>query len=80
MPDQGQDERSAASPSRRKRPPRLVLGPLTGRIYIATRYRERDNGVIETQEKFDVTNDFLALYEEATSKFTYTAEGGHKHG
>jgi hypothetical protein len=57
-----------------------VLGPLTGRIYIATRYRERDNGVVETQEKYDVTNDFLALYEEATSKFTYTAEGGHKHG
>ena len=71
---------SAASTSRRKCPPRLVLGPLTGRIYIATRYREKDGGIIETQEKFDVTNDFLALYEEATSKFTYTAEGGHKHG
>jgi hypothetical protein len=56
----------------RKHPPKLVLGPLTGRIYIATRYRVRDNGVIETQEKFDVTNDFMNLYAEAVEKFTYT--------
>ena len=55
-----------------KQTPRLTLGPLTGRIYVVTRYRERPNGVIEAQEKFDVTDEFLSLYEEATSKFTYT--------
>jgi hypothetical protein len=56
----------------RVNPPKLVLGPLTGRIYIATRYKVRENGVIESQEKFDVTDDFLNLYAEATAKFDYT--------
>ena len=60
----------------RKHPPRLVLGPLTGRIYIATRYTEREGGIVEAHEKFDVTNDFLSMYEEATSKFTYTETTG----
>lgn len=60
----------------RKHPPRLVLGPLTGRIYIATRYTEREGGIIESSEKYDVTNEFLSLYEEATSKFTYTDRTG----
>jgi hypothetical protein len=56
----------------RVNPPKLVLGPLTGRIYIATRYKVRPNGVIETQEKYDVTDDFLNLYAEAIAKFDYT--------
>lgn len=58
--------------SPRKFPPKLVLGPLTGRIYIATRYTVRENGVIESHEKYDVTNDFLNLYADATAKFDYT--------
>ena len=58
--------------SGRVKPPKLVLGPLTGRIYIATRYTERANGVIESHEKYDVTNDFMNLHAEATSKFNYT--------
>jgi hypothetical protein len=56
----------------RKYPPKLVLGPLTGRIYIATRYTVRPNGVIETQEKYDVTDAFLNLYADATARFNYT--------
>jgi hypothetical protein len=64
----------------RKNPPRLMLGPLTGRIYIATRYKDLGDGKWESLEKYDVTNDFLALYTEATSRFTYTAEGAPTHG
>ena len=56
----------------RKYPPKLLLGPLTGRIYIATRYTERQNNVIEAHEKYDVTDDFLNLYADATAKFDYT--------
>ena len=56
----------------RVNPPRLVLGPLTGRIYIATRYKVRPNGVIEAHEKYDVTDDFMNLHAEAVTKFTYT--------
>ncbi len=56
----------------RKHPPRLLLGPLTGRIYIATRYREREGGIVEAQEKFDVTDDFMNLYADAVRQFDYT--------
>jgi hypothetical protein len=58
--------------SPRKHPPKLVLGPLTGRIYIATRYTVRDNGVIEAREKYDVTDDFMNVYADAVARFDYT--------
>jgi hypothetical protein len=52
--------------------PRLVIGPLTGRIYVTTRYRELPNGVIEAQTKYDVTSDFMAVKEIAERDFNYT--------
>ena len=58
----------------RKHPPRLMLGPLTGRIYVATRYRliDAEKGTWEALEKYDVTSDFMAVKEEAERLFTYT--------
>jgi len=44
-----------------KQQPRLMRGGLTGRIYVATRYRELANGAVEALEKFDVTEDFERL-------------------
>lgn len=41
--------------------PRLLHSELTGRIYVATRYRTRPDGVIVVAEKFDVTDDFMAI-------------------
>jgi hypothetical protein len=43
--------------------PRLVKGGLTDRIYVATRYAERENGVIVAQTKYDVTDDFYGVLE-----------------
>ena len=56
----------------RTQPPKLLLGPLTGRIYIATRYTAKPGGIIEAHEKYDVTDDFLNLHADATAKFDYT--------
>lgn len=44
-------------------PPRLVYSPLSGRVYVATRYRldQRHPGVIVASVKHDVTADYLAL-------------------
>jgi hypothetical protein len=68
--------------SERKHPPKLVLGPLSGRIYIATRYTVRDNGVIESHEKYDVTSDFMNVYADAVARFDYTpvSPSGKGHG
>ena len=44
--------------------PRLFQGGLTGRIYVTTRYRELDTGVIVSDEKFDVTADFKRIEAE----------------
>ena len=65
-----------------KQKPRLMLGPLTGRIYCATRYKDLGGGKWEALEKFDVTNNFFTLYEEATARFNYTPKsaGGRRHG
>jgi hypothetical protein len=55
-------------------PPRLMLGPMTGRIYVATRYKviDAERGLWEAQKKYDVTDQFMAVKEEAEAKFTYT--------
>jgi hypothetical protein len=46
-----------------KQPPRLLRSPLTGTVYVVTRYKvldvERD--LIEAQTKYDVTADFERL-------------------
>jgi len=44
-----------------RKPPRLFVSGLTGRIYITTSYTERDNGLVVSNTKFDVTDDFEAI-------------------
>jgi hypothetical protein len=57
-----------------RQPPRLMLSPLTGRIYVATRYKVIDDerGLWRAVEKHDVTAQFMAVKEEAETKFDYT--------
>jgi hypothetical protein len=57
--------------SGRKNPPLLTIGPLTGRIYIVTRYTDKGNGVIDAHEKFDVTGQFMEVKAIAEAKFDY---------
>lgn len=45
----------------KQQPPRLFRGPLSGRVYVVTRYRDLGNGMFEAHEKHDVTDEFLAL-------------------
>jgi hypothetical protein len=44
--------------------PRLLQSGLTGRVYVVTKYRERD-GNIEAQTKYDVTDDYRAIVAHA---------------
>lgn len=55
-----------------KQKPMLMLGPLTGRIYIATRWKDLGGGTFEAIEKFDVTSQFIAVKEESERLFDYT--------
>ena len=41
-----------------RKPPRLVVSGLTGRVYVTTAYTEHANGLIEARTKYDVTEDF----------------------
>jgi len=41
--------------------PRLVHSGLTGRIYIATRYKEFPDGSVVSSLKYDVTREFEAI-------------------
>jgi len=43
------------------KPPRLFISGLTGRIYIATKYRQMADGSVVAGEKYDVTADFEAI-------------------
>jgi hypothetical protein len=47
----------------RKNPPILTEGPLTGKVYIVTRYTITDpeKGHYTAHEKFDVSDQFEAL-------------------
>lgn len=44
-------------------PPLLRFSPLTGTVYIITRYKVAENGIITAQRKFDVTEDFLVAVQ-----------------
>lgn len=44
-----------------KQKPRLLVSPLTNTVWCVTRYREIGGGIIEALEKYDVTEDFLAI-------------------
>lgn len=48
-----------------KQEPKLLRSPLTGRVYIVTRYRmiNEDDDTYEAREKYDCTEQFLALAE-----------------
>lgn len=47
-----------------QKPPRLFVGGLTGRIYVATSYTEDHNGNVIANKKFDVTEDFKRIEAE----------------
>lgn len=47
-----------------KQQPRLMLSPLTNRVYIVTRYNDFGDGLIGAIEKFDATEDFLAVWRD----------------
>lgn len=52
-----------------KQQPRLMRGGLTGRIYVVTRYKVREDrgdgtALFEAITKYDVTEDFEALVAE----------------
>lgn len=44
-----------------KQQPRLMCSGLTNRVYVVTRYKDLGDGRIEAIEKYDVTEDFVAL-------------------
>jgi hypothetical protein len=48
-----------------KQPPILNVGPLSGKVYIVTRYRvlDAEKGHYEALEKYDVTEEFEAIAE-----------------
>jgi hypothetical protein len=48
--------------------PLLRLGPLSGRVYLVTRYRELGGGAIDAIKKVDVTNEVGALLEELDAR------------
>ena len=50
------------------KPPLLVRSGLTGRIYVATSYRQWANGSIESLTKFDVTKQFEAIEAERAAE------------
>ena len=41
--------------------PRLLVSDLTGAIYIVTKWREGDCGSFLADEKFNITDEFLAI-------------------
>jgi hypothetical protein len=58
----------------RKNPPILNVGPLSGKVYIVTRYRvlDAEKGHYEAQEKFDVTEQFDAI---AAARASHDGDG-----
>lgn len=47
-----------------KQQPRLMRGGLSGRVFVVTRYKDLGDGLIESLEKFDVTEDFSQVCYE----------------
>lgn len=50
-----------------KQKPLLMRGGLSGAVFVVTRYKRHDDGLVEALEKFDVTDQFEALCEQAKS-------------
>lgn len=44
-----------------KQKPLLRRSGLTNTVWIVTRYKHRENGLIEALEKYDVTDQFLKI-------------------
>lgn len=50
--------------------PRLLRSDLTGAVYVVTRYREHEDGIIEAVgPKYDVTGDFVRLFEAEVDRW-----------
>lgn len=49
-----------------KQQPRLLRSALTGQVYVVTRYTQDEHGNIVASTKYDVTEDFWKLANEAT--------------
>ena len=49
--------------------PILTYSEITGRVYIVTKYRRLDGGIIDAREKFDVT-DWVESYAKKCSAQT----------
>lgn len=49
-----------------RKPPLLLRGGLTGRVYIVTAYTDHGDGRIEARTKYDVTDQYNALAYEAS--------------
>lgn len=47
--------------------PLLVRSGLTNTVWVVTRYKHRENGLIEALEKHDVTDQFVALTDQPTT-------------
>lgn len=44
-----------------KQEPMLMESPLSGRVYVVTRYEASGDGLFMAKEKFDITEQFEAL-------------------
>lgn len=57
-----------------KQQPRLLKGGFTGRIYVVTRYKDLGRGLVEALEKYDITEEFMALATQVTQGRDRTTE------
>jgi len=49
------------------KPPLLLRSPLTGRVYIVTKYSTTQHGITVADDKYDVTDQYEALIAEVTA-------------
>lgn len=60
-----------------RKPPLLLRGGLTGRVYVVTSYTEEGEGRYIARTKFDVTDQYNALRaEDEISTTSAPASGG----
>ncbi len=48
--------------------PRLLRSPLTGEVFVITRYTIREGGILVAQTKYNVTDDFNAILHSTKRK------------
>ena len=52
-----------------KQEPLLMLSPLTGHVYVVTKYERIEGGTFVAYEKFDVTEQFDKIAEQKAKEF-----------